>query len=370
VNWTHGVLITFVLVAQFSHVRSFSSPPTGLPTALLPKHGFSKQSGSAYRRSTDDGLTKVCGEKRSDRTDECATFVKRFIVGSAILAGSMSFSTAAFADELGRSVDAPMLFTGEETQICVKRGPLGACRKTEKRTKENDNDKATKYFNDPELKFQEKYRAAQLQAIEDERNGVPAAGSADFDGNALVARLKQQTEDNRAKNDAAVRKQTLQNNLGASFGPFSSTVPILNADGVDYKLLDNKVAMRLKKAGYIDNNKKFITQPPQKVIDDAIADSQLTFTDRLGSLIDGALGKEKIVEEELVEEVPPPPPSSPPQEVVVESTSSDVVSDTPSAPVTSSDAAVESTSVAAVDTTLPTTSDAAVDTTPPLPTSD
>ena len=102
-------------------------------------------------------------------------------------------------------------------QICVKRGPLGACRKTEKRTKENDNDKATKYFNDPELKFQEKYRAAQLQAIEDERNGVPAAGSAEFDGNALVARLKRQTEENRAKNDAVVRKQTLQNNLVSVF---------------------------------------------------------------------------------------------------------------------------------------------------------
>ena len=42
--------------------------------------------------------------------------------------------------------------TGEESLICTKRGVLGACTKTVKRTAANDNDKAKKYFKDPSVR--------------------------------------------------------------------------------------------------------------------------------------------------------------------------------------------------------------------------
>jgi len=361
-NVRRGVLIVIVLVAQVLNVQCFSSASTGFPIAGVPKLG-SKQYHS------DSRTTKVCAKRSGDDDDDgvcVASFLKSAIVGTAIF-GSLTFSGAAFADEIGVSIDAPMLYTGEEKMICVKRGPLGACTKTEKRTAENDNDKATKYFNDPELKFQEKYRAAQLQAIEDERNGLPKAGSAEFDGNALVARLKKQTEENRIKNDAIVRKQTLQNDLGASFGPFSKTVPILNADGVGYTLLDNPVAMRLKKAGFIDNSKKFITMPPQETIDRAYEDSQTSTLSRIGGFIDGILGND----EKTVEAIPSPPAvesrASTEDVTSSEVTSSDATtSEVTSSEVTSSDATTSDT-----PSTPPTSSespDVSVDTSSPTPT--
>mmetsp|Transcript_16722 Transcript_16722/g.19858 ORF Transcript_16722/g.19858 Transcript_16722/m.19858 type:complete len:336 (+) Transcript_16722:132-1139(+) len=214
------------------------------------------------------------------------------ILGIGILAGSMSFSGMAYADEVGRNVDAPTLYTGEEIMICTKRGPLGACKTTITRTKANDNDKATAYFNDPELAFQEKYKARQLQAIEDERNGVVPATSEEFDGNALIAQLKEKSAENKAKNDGIVRQKTLANNLGANFGPFSSKVPILNADGVDYTLLDAPQAMRLKNAGYIGKDKKFITQPTQEVMDEAAAQAEGSAVAKIGRFIKGALGND------------------------------------------------------------------------------
>lgn len=234
-------------------------------------NNVSKTGGHKPTRSTDGNFVAVTG--------------KSLVLGLTILTGSLFFSGSAYADEIGRNVDAPVLFTGEETMICTKRGPLGACKNFEKRTVENDNDQATKYFNDPELKFQEKYKAAQLQAIEDEENGVPKAGSPEFDGNALITKLKQQSEENKEKNESIVRQRTLQNDLGASFGPFSSTVPILNEDGVDYTLLANPQAMRLKKAGYIDDNKKFIKQPSQEVLDEALEASENSAVANIGGAI-------------------------------------------------------------------------------------
>jgi len=201
----------------------------------------------------------------------------------------MLFSGMAYADEVGRNVDPPTSFTGEEIMICTKRGPLGACKTTVKRTSDNDNDKASAYFNDPELAFQEKYKARQLQAIEDERNGVVYDGQG-FDGNALIARLKEKTEENRVKNDGIVRQKTLANNLGASFGPFSRTVPILNADGVDYTLLDAPQAMRLKKAGYIGAEKKFIEQPSQEVLDSVAAEAADSGPAKIGRFVKGLFG--------------------------------------------------------------------------------
>lgn len=240
--------------------------------------------------STDDE-SKI--SKRGGNGNNAVSPARRsLILGAGLFVGSMSFSGGAYADEVGVSVDAPVLFTGEEIMICTKRGPLGACKSTVKRTKENDNDKATKYFNDPELAFQEKYKAAQLQAIEDERNGVVPATSADFDGNALIAQLKEKSRENKEKNDGIVRQKTLANNLGANYGPFSSKVPILNADGVDYTLLDAPMAMRLKKAGYIGKDRRFITQPPQQALDDAAAEAEGSLVGKVNRFVREKLGKE------------------------------------------------------------------------------
>jgi hypothetical protein len=38
----------------------------------------------------------------------------------------------------------------------------------------------------------------------------------------------------------------------------------MNTDGKTYTLLENPVAMRLKKAGFIDDRRSFISQPTQE----------------------------------------------------------------------------------------------------------
>ena len=65
------------------------------------------------------------------------------------------------------------------------------------RTVENDNDKAKKYFGDPE----EKLRA---------KNAV-LRGSDQEEGNALVEKLKAQTEENKEKNRLDVERKTFEN---------------------------------------------------------------------------------------------------------------------------------------------------------------
>ena len=82
-------------------------------------------------------------------------------------------------------------------QICTKRGPLGACLKTEVRTETNDNDKAKKYFRDP------------LEILR-EKNAV-LRGSEEEEGNALVEKLKAQTETNKEKNRLDVERRTFEN---------------------------------------------------------------------------------------------------------------------------------------------------------------
>ena len=59
------------------------------------------------------------------------------------------------------------------------------------------------------------------------------------------------------------------NDSGASFGPFGGQVVILNTDGKTFTLLNNPQAMRLKKAGYIED-RKFVVQPSEEVIEDAL----------------------------------------------------------------------------------------------------
>ena len=97
------------------------------------------------------------------------------------------------------------------------------------------------------------------------------------------------------------------NDQGASFGPFSQQVVILNTDGSTFTLLQNPQAMRLKKAGYIED-RKFVIQPSQQVIDDALEGGE-----SLGDALKGIFGGK---EEEAI------PVSN---EVVLEEKSVDVV---------------------------------------------
>lgn len=161
------------------------------------------------------------------------------------------------------------------SQICKKRGPLGACTQTVERTAENDNDKASKYFQDPSADVKAKY------------NTMTREVQSEADGNVLIQKLLQQTEENRDRNDRIVRQKTLLNDQGASFGPFSGSVVILNTDGEGFTLLQNAQAMRLKEAGYI-KDRKFVKQPTKEVIDQALAAPEKEGGGLLNSLFGGA----------------------------------------------------------------------------------
>lgn len=87
---------------------------------------------------------------------------------------------------------------------------MGKCTKTTTRTSDNDNDKANKYFRDPEETLKKKYSALQLQTIED---GTAAKVDAASEGNELIEKLRQQSVDNKEKNDMIVRVKTIQNDL-------------------------------------------------------------------------------------------------------------------------------------------------------------
>lgn len=159
------------------------------------------------------------------------------------------------------------------------------------------------------------------------------------EGNALIQKLRMQSEENREKNEMTVRQKTLLNDQvglsfvitfsllvvrsrffvsvafidfvaiasfewgkhhhpfqsipymhlvhdkqSASFGPFDRQVVILNTDGKTFTLLQNPQAMRLKKAGYIED-RKFVIQPSQEVIDEALEGKN-----DLGEAIKGIFG--------------------------------------------------------------------------------
>mmetsp|Transcript_2099 Transcript_2099/g.4075 ORF Transcript_2099/g.4075 Transcript_2099/m.4075 type:complete len:322 (+) Transcript_2099:98-1063(+) len=192
-------------------------------------------------------------------------------------------SNIANADEWGKETEAPTLFTGETVMICKKRGPLGACLETTVRTVQNDNDKAIKYFVDPSAKVKE--RQERMLRTEEELS----------EGNVLITKLRKQSVDNKEKNDNTVRVKTLLNDQGASFGPFNSQVVILNTDGKTFTLLQNPQAMRLKKAGYIED-RKFVIQPSQVVIDEAL-ESQGDLGGAIKGFFGGGgdAGKEEVV---------------------------------------------------------------------------
>ena len=194
----------------------------------------------------------------------------------------------ANADEWGRETEAPTLFTGETVMICKRRGPLGACLETTVRTSENDNDRALKYFKDPSAEVRRRQERS-LQTLNE-----------DSEGNALIQKLRKQSSDNKDKNDMIVRQKTLLNDQGASFGPFDRQVVILNTDGRTFTLLQNPQAMRLKKAGYIED-RKFIIQPSQDVIDDAL-EGKNEFGDAIKGFFGGSGGGgSEVIQEAKVE---------------------------------------------------------------------
>lgn len=206
----------------------------------------------------DDDVIKTF-DKQTQTSINGATqhFARRSAVKSMVAMGvlSLGISSPARADEYGRETEAPTLETGESVMICTKRGPLGACSKTEYRTEANENDKAQKYFQTPTELVKRKDRESRT--------------AEDTEGNVLVERLKKQSEDNFEKNELLVRQRTQLNDASASFGPFDSQVLIQNEDGDGFKLLANPQAMRLKKLGLIEN-KKFIRQPTQEELDAAL----------------------------------------------------------------------------------------------------
>lgn len=157
-------------------------------------------------------------------------------------------------------------------QICTKRGPLGACLKTEERTAENDNDKSNTYFREPSSDKSRQRIDAEIMAKESE-------------GNSLIQKLRQQTDDNKETNELFVRQKTLINDQAASFGPFDKQVVILNTDGRTFSLLENPQAMRLKKAGFIED-RKFVKQPTKEELGDALVEPEGGF----GGLVKGLFG--------------------------------------------------------------------------------
>jgi hypothetical protein len=191
------------------------------------------------------------------------------VAAAVILVGSLSsFSTNVWADELGRETEAPTFSTGENVMICTKRGPLGACLKTEFRTAENDNDVSEKYFRQPTALVKSKDDAARTAEV--------------TEGNTLIERLQRQSEENREKNELLVKQRTMINDSSANFGPFDNQVLILNEDGRGFTLLANPQAMRLKKAGFISDDRKFIKQPTQEQLVNALEpEAGSGFLDRL-----------------------------------------------------------------------------------------
>lgn len=59
----------------------------------------------------------------------------------------------------------------------------------------------------------------------------------------------------------------------ATFGPFDRQVVIMNTDGRTYTMLQNPQAMRLKKAGFIQD-RQFIKQPTQDELDGALEEEE------------------------------------------------------------------------------------------------
>jgi hypothetical protein len=185
---------------------SFSSCfvlPSALSNNVLPRSAVNSLCVTTHRMKTEvDGMEER--ESKIGNSFEVVTTTNdKFIRGgiaSMVAMGvvlTLGISAPAFADEYGRESEAQFLSTGETVMICTKRGPLGACTKTERRTVENENDKSEKYFKQP----------TELVIRKDNE----ARASDSTEGNELIARLKKQSEENFEKNEALVFQRTQLN---------------------------------------------------------------------------------------------------------------------------------------------------------------
>jgi hypothetical protein len=92
---------------------------------------------------------------------------------------------------------------------------LGACLKTERRTEQNDNDKAAKYFGQKSIPLPTEPALVTTKAGAGRRPGVLTTDEDDendINSNALIQKLRQQSIDNRERNALAVERQTFENN--------------------------------------------------------------------------------------------------------------------------------------------------------------
>jgi hypothetical protein len=92
---------------------------------------------------------------------------------------------------------------------------LGACLKTERRTEQNDNDKAVKYFGQKSIPIPTEPALATTNKAGTRRPGVLTTDEDDendINSNALIQKLRQQSIDNRERNALAVERQTFENN--------------------------------------------------------------------------------------------------------------------------------------------------------------
>ena len=155
--------------------------------------------------SNDDVIKTFDQQTQTTNINGSTQHLARRSVVSLIAMGvlSLGISSPARADEYGRETEAPTLETGESVMICTKRGPLGACSKTEYRTEANENDKAQQYFQKPTELVKRKDREARV--------------AEDTEGNVLVERLKKQSEDNFEKNEQLVRQRTQLNDAVSTF---------------------------------------------------------------------------------------------------------------------------------------------------------
>jgi len=248
--------------ALVGNAAAFSTGQSAIISATSSSSSLSSSSSSLsaiHPRNNNDIYNKLSISMTNNDISSGSSLTARLLaaVTAISLAIIITSPLNVNADEWGRETEAPTLFTGETVMICKRRGPLGACLETTIRTTENDNDKAFKYFKDPSAEVKRK----QQQSLETLNEAS--------EGNALIQKLRKQSVDNKEKNDLLVFQKTLLNDQGASFGPFDRQVVILNTDGRTFTLLQNPQAMRLKKAGYIED-RKFVIQPSQDVINDAL----------------------------------------------------------------------------------------------------
>lgn len=220
------------------------------PATLQQNHGIRHDLAPKCRNPWENC---PCGTKQLSPMMIAATNA----VGVMFWVIAMTASTAAFADEIGVEKDAPTLYTGETVEICTKRGPLGACLKTEYRTEENDNDKAKQYFR------------ASAPLIRERDQVLQGFYAEESQGNALIERLQRQTEENREKNRLDVERKTFENDQSATFGPFDRQAVIMNVDGKTFTLLQSSQVSRLEKAGFI-RDRKFVAQPTEEEIANAL----------------------------------------------------------------------------------------------------